>query len=244
MELTWYQKLAMCFVVFMAFMCVYRFIIIPIKYNSVEDHECIATVTDKERHEDGYYLIFCTDLNGNTIVFKNDDTVIRGKFDSSDMYQQIVENKTYKFHLNGYRNDYWSLYENILSFEEYAVSESDSYETTEETDILDDDSKSEDIEETKLTIIPEVTEVTESPYSVYIEFDSMDGIAIKKLYKPEVSNELDVADEITIRDTIIANGTDIFGTSFEVYENGVYWIYIQEISGKEHTQRFIIENIN
>ncbi len=66
---------------------------------------------------------------------------------------------------------------------------------------------------------------------------------MKKLYKPEISNELDVADDTTIKNTIIAKGTDIFGTSFEVSENGVYWIYIEEISGKEYTQRFIIENI-
>lgn len=72
---------------------------------------------------------------------------------------------------------------------------------------------------------------------------SYSDISMKKLYKPEISNELDVADDTTIKNTIIAKGTDIFGTSFEVSENGVYWIYIEEISGKEYTQRFIIENI-
>ena len=97
-------------------------------------------------------------------------------------------------------------------------------------------------QKTELKIIPEVTEDTENPYSVSIQFYSKNGIAIKKLYKPEKSNELDVADQTTIRDVIIANGMDIFGTSFEVSENGVYWIYIQEISGEEYVQRFIIEN--
>ena len=70
----WYEKLAVAVFVFVALITVYRLIVIPIKYNSVEDHECIATVTDKERHEDGYYLIFCTDLKGNTIVLKNGDS--------------------------------------------------------------------------------------------------------------------------------------------------------------------------
>lgn len=236
----WYEKLAVAFFIFGVSLTVYRVIVIPIKYNSVEDHECIATVTDKERHEDGYYLIFCTDLKGNTLVLKNDDTALRGKFDSSDMYQKIKENKTYKFHLNGYRNEFWSLYENILSFEEYAVSKK---EETEETNAVAYNNEPSDTKEVKLSIIPEVTEQTQSPYYMNIQFDSQESISMKKLYKPEISNELDVADDTTIKNTIIANGTDIFGTSFEVSENGVYWIYIEEISGKEYTQRFIIENI-
>lgn len=236
----WYEKFAIAFLVFGALLTVYRGIVIPIKYNLVEDHECIATVTDKERHEDGYYLIFGTDLKGNTIVLKNGDTVLRGKYDSSNMYQKIEENKTYKFHLNGYRSEFWSLYENILSFEEYAVSKN---ETTEETNAAAYDNEPIDTKEVKLSITPEVTEQTQSPYYMHIQFESQEGISMKKLYKPEISNELDVADDTTIKNTIIANGIDIFGTSFEVSENGVYWIYIQDISGKEYTQRFIVENI-
>ncbi len=239
----WYEKLGVAvFVIFVVF-AVYDLIVIPINYNSVEDHECVATVTDKERHEDGYYLIFCTDLEGNTIVFKNDDTVIRGKFNSSDMYQQIEENKTYKFYLNGYRSEFWSLYENILSFEEYTLSKNDSSGVVKKIDVSVNNNDPIDTKEFKLIIIPEVTEQTQSPYLMHIQFESEEGISMKKLYKPEISNELDVADNATIRSTIIANGTDIFGTSFEVSENGVYWIYIQEISGKEYTQRFIVENI-
>lgn len=235
-----YEKLIIAFIVFMLLVGAYRCIVIPIKYNSVEDHECIATVTDKERHEDGYYLIFGTDLKGNTIVFKNGDTALRGKFDSSDMYQKIQKNKTYKFHLNGYRSEFWSLYENILSFEEYTSSEN---EIVEETNVSVDNSEPIDTKEVKLSIIPEVAEQTQNPYLMHIQFESEEGISMKKLYKPEISNELDVADNATIKSTIIENGIDIFGTSFEVSENGVYWIYIQEISGKEYTQRFIVENI-
>lgn len=232
------------FVLFVLYMLL-DLVIIPIHYNSVEDHECIATVTDKERHEAGYYLIFCEDLNGNTVVLKNDDTMLRGKFDSSNMQQQIKENQTYKFHVNGYRSEFWSLYENILSFEEYNVSPEDKkHEPKESQSEVITDNKEIEVEEIGIKLIPEITEQTEMPYFVNIEFNSKEGISIKKLYKPEISNELDLADEAIIKDTIIANGIDIFGTSFEVTENGVYWLYIQEISGIEHTQRFIIENIN
>lgn len=222
-----WDKLVIGFVGIVFLLAFYRIIVIPIKYNIAEDQEIVATVTDKERHESGYYLIFCEDLNGNTVVLKNDDTMVRGKFDSSNMQQQIKENKTYKFHVNGYRSEFWSLYENILSFEEYNVSPKDKKQKAEEKQ------SSEVIAGNKQT-----------SYFVNIEFNSTEGIAIKKIYKPEISNELDLADENTIRDTIIVNGIDIFGNSFEVSENGVYWLYIQEISGTQRIQRFIIENIN
>jgi len=127
-----------------------------------------------------------------------------------------------------YRSEVWSLYENILSFEEYTSSEN---EIVEETNVSVDNSEPIDTKEVKLSIIPEVAEQTQNPYLMHIQFESEDGISMKKLYKPGISNELDVADNATIKSTIIANGIDIFGTSFEVYENGVYWIYIQEISG-------------
>lgn len=198
------------------------------------NHDCIATVTDKERHENGYYLIFCEDMEGNTIVFKNDDTLLRGKWNSSDMYSEIKIGETYLFHLNGYRNEFWSFYENILDFEEYEFTPTDNQKNISDSNA----SKTQ----SNLKIIPEVTEDTESPYDVSIQFNSENGIAIKKLYVPEKSNELDLADQSTIRDTIIADGIDIFGTSFKVSKNGVYWLYIQEISGEEYTQRFIIEN--
>ena len=214
---------------------------LPFKF-AYNDHDCVATVTDKERHESGYYLIFCKDLEGNTKVFKDDDTLLRWKWNSSDMYQEIEIGKTYLFHLNGYRSEFWSFYENILSFEEYIANSNDYQDDQQEINNDTSTDNSSNAQKTNLKIIPEVTEETQNPYSISIQFYSENGIAIKKLYKPEKSNELDVADQTTIRDTIFANGMDIFGTSFEVSENGVYWIYIQEISGEEYTQRFIIEN--
>lgn len=241
-----WDKLVIGFVGIVFLLTFYSIIVIPIKYNIAEDHEIVATVTDKERHESGYYLIFCEDLNGNTVVLKNDDTMVRGKFDSSNMQQQIKENKTYKFHVNGYRSEFWSLYENILSFEEYNVSPKDKKQKAEEKQSSEviAGNKQTTTEEIGIKLIPEITEQTEESYFVNIEFNSKEGIAIKKIYKPEISNELDLADENTIRDTIIVNGIDIFGNSFEVSENGVYWLYIQEISGTQRIQRFIIENIN
>ena len=209
---------------------------LPFKF-AYNNHDCVATVTDKERHEDGYYLIFCEDMEGNTKVFKDDDTLLRGKWNSSDMYQEIKIGETYLFHLNGYRSQFWSFYENILYFEKYESTPADNQQN-----ISNSNDTTNTQSEPNFKIIPEVTEDTTSPYDVSIQFYSENGIAIKKLYKPEKSNELDLADQNTIRDTIISNGTDIFGTSFEVSENGVYWLYIQEISGEEYTQRFIIEN--
>lgn len=204
-------------------------------YISKGEHECIATVTDKDRNESGDYLIFCEDLDGNTVVLD----IAGGKYNSSDIYKKIEKNKTYNFHVRGRRTKLWNVHEIIVSFEEYDVYQDDKKEVEQKQSEVVNKNK-----EIGIKIIPEVTEQTAIPYFVSIEFNSKEGISIKKLYKPEISNELDLADETIIRDTIIANGIDIFGTSFEVSENGVYWLYIQEISGTEYIQRFIIENIN
>lgn len=106
------------------FLCVLPLLclgIAEINYESTfADH--IVTVTDKERHEDGYYLIFGETENGTTLVLKNDDNMFQGKFNSSDMYQQIKIGKSYKFYTVGWRNEFWSQYANILSFEEISTN--------------------------------------------------------------------------------------------------------------------------
>lgn len=72
-----------------------------------------ATVTDKVVKNDGNsstYLIF-TDKG----VFENSDSLVNGKWDSSDVYSEIKKGKTYVFHVRGIRNHFLSWYPNILS---------------------------------------------------------------------------------------------------------------------------------
>lgn len=88
---------------------------------SFNDHTYVATVTNKERiadGEDSYYLIFCQDDNGNYYEFKNEDNFLRGKFDSSTVYNKLEKGQTYKFTVVGFRIGFFSEYENIINFEE------------------------------------------------------------------------------------------------------------------------------
>lgn len=93
------------------------------------DAEYTVTVTDKERIEkfiksgndvtdQSYYLIFCKDNEGNYYEFKNEDSLVRGKFDSSTFYNKIEIGKTYRFTVVGYRMPFFSTYQNIIAMEE------------------------------------------------------------------------------------------------------------------------------
>lgn len=74
-----------------------------------------AKVEKSERVCDGgkdgscRYLVF-TDKG----VLQNSDTILRGKFDSSDVYAGIKVDKTYDFTTVGFRIPFFSMYPNIL----------------------------------------------------------------------------------------------------------------------------------
>jgi hypothetical protein len=65
------------------------------------------------RGGNGYYLIFT-----NKEVFKNKDSTLLGKWDSSDLYAKLIEGKTYSFKVCGFRIPFLSEYRNIISFDE------------------------------------------------------------------------------------------------------------------------------
>lgn len=74
------------------------------------------TVKDKERvvdrdGEEARYLIWSD--TGET--FENVDTLIKGKFNSSDLYGQLERGKTYDCIVHGWRNGFFSMYRNIIS---------------------------------------------------------------------------------------------------------------------------------
>ncbi len=86
-----------------------------------------ATVVDKEVNRSGSdskYLIFTETTDGQVRVFENTDSMLKGKFNSSDMYAAIKEGETYTFTVYGYRIPILSMYENIITFKE---CESDCY---------------------------------------------------------------------------------------------------------------------
>lgn len=82
--------------------------------------EVTAVVTGKERihgsgngKDAGYYLIYTEDE-----VFQNADSILEGKFNSSDFQARIHEHKCYRFEVYGWRIPFLSAYRNIASYEE------------------------------------------------------------------------------------------------------------------------------
>ncbi len=118
------RKFSRIAVVIIMVVVVVALAIIASVFTSFNDHTYTATVTDKERivkNDDGdvdsYYLIFCKDDGGNYYEFKNEDNLLRLKFNSSSVYNQIEVGETYQFTVVGFRIGLFSWYENIIKFE-------------------------------------------------------------------------------------------------------------------------------
>ena len=76
------------------------------------------TIKDKERvvDRDGQgsrYLIWTDDE-----TFENVDSLIKGKFNSSDLYGKLEAGKTYDCKVYGWRNGFFSMYRNIIECKE------------------------------------------------------------------------------------------------------------------------------
>lgn len=87
----------------------------PIAYWSSAETKTI-TVKEKERindSEDSYYLIYCEEGE-----FTNEDSWLFWKWNSSEVYSDLEEGKTYKVRVAGWRWNFGSWYENIISIEE------------------------------------------------------------------------------------------------------------------------------
>ena len=81
-----------------------------------------GTVTDKGIKRDGedsdIYLIYTKDTAGESNVFCIQDTLVHGRWNSSDLYAKIEVGKTYNFEICGSRVTFFSWYPNILSIQE------------------------------------------------------------------------------------------------------------------------------
>ena len=96
-------------------------------FNKVNDmRDVTVTVTDKAVKNDGNsgkYLIFTEDKNGNIATFEITDSLMAGRFNSSDVYAAIKVGETYTFTVGGSRNEFLSWYPNIYGYELVEESE-------------------------------------------------------------------------------------------------------------------------
>ena len=83
-------------------------------------YEVVATVTDKDiktSGDDSNYLVFTEKSNGEILVMEIDDSLLAGRWDSSNDYAAIEVGETYKFNVGGVRWEFMSWYPNIFEFE-------------------------------------------------------------------------------------------------------------------------------
>ena len=88
---------------------------------SFNDHTYELKITEKDRIQGangGYYLIYGFDESGQSRVFTNTDTLLRGKVDSSNVYAELEEGKYYEITVVGCRIPLFSAYENIIDYKE------------------------------------------------------------------------------------------------------------------------------
>jgi hypothetical protein len=79
--------------------------------NFHNDHWAVCTVISKDRGgQDGSYRIY-TDTCG---TLANKDAMLRGKFRSADMWQQIQPNHIYMLHIAGARVPLFSHFPNVF----------------------------------------------------------------------------------------------------------------------------------
>ncbi len=87
----------------------------PLYYFSKK--ETVCTFRSKERiveKDNSRYLIYC-----NEGIFQDTDSWVFFKFDSSDIYNVFFKvGKKYKIKTAGWRNDFLSMYPNVISVQE------------------------------------------------------------------------------------------------------------------------------
>ena len=77
----------------------------------------VGTVTDKDRivtSDSSYYLVWIEDDAGVIHVFKNEDSIMHGKFNSSTIQGQFRVGNRVNVSGNGYRIPFMSAYPNVL----------------------------------------------------------------------------------------------------------------------------------
>ncbi len=85
-------------------------------YGTQQDRTFTINKSERITNSDGQgskYLVFT-----ESGVYQNKDSILRLKFNSSDVYNQLKEGKTYECDTFGWRIPFFSTYPNIVSCEE------------------------------------------------------------------------------------------------------------------------------
>lgn len=84
-------------------------------YNYMNEQTVECTVEEKwikRKNSNDLYLVSCGEK-----VYKIEDLLYKGKFNSSDIYANLKVGKKYRLTTTGYRLSYFSEYQNINEYE-------------------------------------------------------------------------------------------------------------------------------
>ena len=104
-----------------AIILIISIVVFNVVISNINEKNIVVTVTDKDvkvKNNDSTYLIYTKDKDDNVQVLKITDSILRRRFNSSDVYAVIEPGKTYKFTTVGYRIPIFSMYPNILKYQE------------------------------------------------------------------------------------------------------------------------------
>lgn len=104
-----------------AIILIISIVVFDVVVNNINEKNIVVTVTDKDvkvKNNDSKYLIYTKDKDNNVQVLEITDSILRRRFNSSDVYAVIEPGKTYKFTTVGYRIPIFSMYPNILKYQE------------------------------------------------------------------------------------------------------------------------------
>lgn len=108
------------YILFIVVMIVVAIIGLARPFDKVSNIKDITiTVTDKvvkNGNDSGKYLIFGKDENGTVHTFEITDSLLRFRFNSSDVYAAIKTGSKYEFTVGGSRNHFLSWYPNIYEY--------------------------------------------------------------------------------------------------------------------------------
>ena len=111
-----YLVIAVLWLVALIVYCIAR----PIdKASHIREIEGIVTEkTVKNSNKSGTYLVFIEDETGSIIPLEVTDSLLRWRFNSSDVWGNIHEGQSYVFEVGGSRVEFMSWYPNIYSYRE------------------------------------------------------------------------------------------------------------------------------
>ena len=111
---TWFYVVYIVLIIFGLCISLYR------PFNKVSNmRDVTVIVTDKEvktGKDSSKYLIFTEDKGGKIATFEITDSLLKGRFNSSDIYAAIKVGNTYTFTVGGSRNEFMSWYPNIYEY--------------------------------------------------------------------------------------------------------------------------------